>query len=224
MTDVVSDSFRDIASSDVFISDAKALALIPSAQFSLAVKALDAKPPEHESLVGCIEESIIERVGIQAVINFLVNFTRMKEGFKLTEVEALDIFSPIVAEVLEEGVIPNRDIFIDRLPALLADYELVRREIKLADLAKENSASLKKFRIICDLRPLFSEEADAIEDIAPSTKLHIRFDSAGVSHAFDINLTESQVDDMLEKLRRAKKKLSLLDSLLPKLTSSLQAN
>ena len=92
MTNEVSDSFRDIASSDVFISDAKALALIPSAQFSLAVKALDAKPPEHESLVGCIEESIIERVGIQAVINFLVNFTRMKEGFKLTEVEALDIF------------------------------------------------------------------------------------------------------------------------------------
>jgi hypothetical protein len=207
-------SFKEIASSPVFMQDAATLATIPSNQFDQAIDALSNKSLGSESLLAYVKTFIEGEECIGAVVNFLVNFERIKDGYSLSTEEALPIFSPIVDEVLSDKDVSGREVFSRRLPSLAADYDIVKKDIKLNELRREASSSLEKFLIICDIRPLFNEEADQVEALVPYTTMHLQFDSAGTSHAFDIRLSDSQVEDMLDKLLRAKKKSALVRSLI----------
>jgi hypothetical protein len=214
MNEEISSSFAKIARSPVFIKDASEVARISNDEFKRLASALVDSSQCFSRLPEYLEDKIESTAGLQSLINFLLNLTRLRIAYKLSSDIAEDLLKPVIKEALDSNGSSETDtqVFLERLPALLADYDLVKREIRLSELGDKAAATLEELIILCDLRPLFSEDGSEIEYISPHATLHIQFDVAGQSQSHDIQVSEKQIDEIMEKAIRAKKKLSTLAS------------
>jgi len=222
MDEEVFTDFPKIARSSVFIRDATEVSRISEDDFSNLTSALQTAGQCQTRLSDYLDDKTQNKSGLQSLINFLVNLTRLRTAYKLSPRDSEKILMPIIESALKDQDSSKFDkqAFLHRLPALLADYDLVTREIKISDLDSKTAADLEEFAILCDLRPLFSEEGTSVDYFIPRATLHIQFDVAGQSQSHDIRISEKQIIDITEKAIRARKKIAALSAFAEELNTS----
>jgi hypothetical protein len=212
MDEEISTHFAQIARSSIFIRDATEVSRISDDDFSKLISALEDAGHCHSRLADYLDDKTQNKSGLQALINFLKNLSRLRAAYKLSSDLSERLLKPIIESAFTEKNPSNceAEIFLRRLPTLLVDYDLVRREIKINDLDDMTAAYLEEFAILCDLRPLFSEEGNSVEYLFPHATLHIQFDVAGQSQSHDIRISEKQITEIMDKALRARKKIKAL--------------
>lgn len=214
MDEEISTEFAQIARSSIFIRDATEVSRISDDDFNKLTSALQDAGHCHSRLADYLDDKTQNKSGLQALINFLKNLSRMRAAYKLSSDHSERLLKPIIQSALMDKNPSNceAEVFLHRLPALLADYDLVTREIKINDLDGMTAAYLEEFAILCDLRPLFSEEGNSVEYLFPHATLHIQFDVAGQSQSHDIRISEKQIIEIMDKAIRARKKIKALST------------
>lgn len=74
---------------------------------------------------------------------------------------------------------------------------------KAMDLSYEYANLYRRARILTDIRPLFTSNADAIEAAVISYTLRLRFDSSDGEHELSIAMDEGDVRDLIDQCERA---------------------
>ncbi len=85
----------------------------------------------------------------------------------------------------------------------LADVESIARTSKAVELAYDSDNLLQRTRILTDVRPLFSEDAQAVVGAVVAHTLRLRYDSAGIDHEISLALDSSDIHKLIEDCQRA---------------------
>jgi|LakMenE01Jun11ns_1017448.scaffolds.fasta_scaffold9952843_5 hypothetical protein len=219
MDDEISASIANITRSTIFMKDANEVSRISDEDFNKIITALQSNSHCHTRLSDYLEDKTQNKSGLGSLVNFLTNLSRLRIAYQISSDHFESLLKPIIESALNDKDPKSFETqkFLHRLPALLADYDLVSREIKIDDLDSKTAAYLEEFTILCDLRPLFCEEGNKIEYLFPYATLHIQFDIAGQSQSHDLKVTEEQIMEIMEKAIRARKKLLALSAYVERL-------
>lgn len=111
---------------------------------------------------------------------------------------------------------PNdRQKLIERLTALAVEPIGLAKQYKARRLVDATGSELDAVQIVCDIRPVFDETRERIEGAIPLIQLRLEYSSPdGESLVVEMRITEKQVDDMVDQLETAKRKLQLIRTLL----------
>jgi len=97
------------------------------------------------------------------------------------------------------------------LPELIQPYPALTRFEKAKRLATLTGQQLESIEVICDLRPIFDEDRKHLEGMMPYTRLRVVATGPdGLPNAFEAELTQQQVHDLVDKASKAKDKLDVL--------------
>jgi len=81
-------------------------------------------------------------------------------------------------------------------------------------LSKITGQRLESAELICDLRPVFSENRETVEGMLPYTRLHVvATGEDGLPKPFEVELSYEQVLDLEEKVKKTKDKIDVLRKL-----------
>jgi len=223
VADEFTESIKRIARSPVFLEDAQTLGSIPNESFQAAISSLQSAQEIPESIFPLLNAALADEKGSKALVNFLVNFARLRSSSNLSPKDFQTKYGSVIIESITDRLPDVADSFNTRLPDLVADYPVLQLYLRIDELKEEAATSLEKFRILCDIRPIFSDDGTAIDAFAAHTMLHIQYDVTGTSQGLDIQISEAQVEEMLKQLTRAKKKLSSLKDFIQGTKPALQS-
>ena len=223
MADEFTNSIKRIARSPVVLEDAQTLGSIPNESFKAAISSLQSAQEIPESIFPLLNATLEDEKGSKALVNFLVNFARLRSGSNLSPNDFQAKYGSAIIESITDRLPDVADSFNTRLPDLVADYPVLQLYLRIDELKEEAATSLEKFRILCDIRPIFSDDGSAIDAFVAHTMLHIQYDVTGTSQGLDIQISEAQVEEMLKQLTRAKKKLSSLKEFIQGVKPTLQS-
>jgi hypothetical protein len=88
----------------------------------------------------------------------------------------------------------------------LADVAAVARTAKAIELSYDCDNLLQRSRILTDVRPLFSDDAQEIQGAVVAHTLRLRYDSAGTDHEISLALDSSDLRRLIEDCERALQK------------------
>lgn len=201
-----------VAKSDAFVRDARRLVAIPDTAFSDAIAALDAAKGfmTTTALSASNAAHVSDREQSNALTTFLFNLTELRRQASPDErfsERAASIIESAVAKSLEAGELKT---LVSRLPALLVSRPPLERQLKAEEVARRTGTVLEALHLVCDIRPLFNDAGTSIEGLIPVTTLRIEYDVSGTSHAADIRLSASQVEELAQDVERALVKLKAL--------------
>ena len=108
----------------------------------------------------------------------------------------------------------ERKTIADRLEQLIIAPIGFDRIFKARKLAESSGIDLDNIGIICDIRPVFESDRTNIEGAVVVTTMHIELDNNGVPACFDVRITETQLQDLVQKLKFAELKLRAIKRLL----------
>lgn len=223
MADEFTNSIKRIAESPVFLEDAQTLGSIPNESFQAAISSLQSAQEIPESIFPLLNATLADEKGSKALVNFLVNFARLRSASNLSPNDFQTKYGNTIIESITERLPGVADSFNTRLPDLVAEYPVLQLYLRIDELKEEAATSLEKFRVLCDIRPIFSDDGSTIDAFVSHTMLHIQYDVTGTSQGLDIQISEAQVEDMLRQLTRAKKKLSSLKEFIQEIKPTLQS-
>ena len=223
MADEFTESIKRIARSPVFLDNAQTLGSIPNESFQAAISSLQSAQEIPESIFPLLNAALADEKGSKALVNFLVNFARLRSASKLSPKDFQTKYGSAMIESITDRLPDVADCFNTRLPDLVADYPVLQLYLRIDELKEEAAISLEEFRILCDIRPIFSDDGTAIDAFVAHTMLHIQYDVTGTSQGLDIQISEAQVEEMLKQLIRAKKKLSSLKDFIQGIKPALQS-
>lgn len=83
---------------------------------------------------------------------------------------------------------------------------VVRLVTTAIDLSYEYANLLRRARILTDIRPLYAEDAAAIEGAVVSNTLRLRYDSVDGDHQLSIAMDESDIKELAKQCERALQK------------------
>lgn len=224
MADEFTETIKRIARSQVFLEDAQTLGSIPNESFQAAISSLQSSQEIPESIFPLLNAVLADEKGSKALVNFLVNFARLRSASNLSPKDFQAKYGSAIIESITDRLPDVADSFNTRLPDLVADYPVLQLYTRIDELKEEAANSLEKFRIICDIRPVFSDDGTSIDALVAHTMLHLQYDVTGTSQGLDIQISEAQVEEMLKQLTRAKKKLSSLKDFIQGIKPTLQSS
>jgi hypothetical protein len=103
------------------------------------------------------------------------------------------------------------DRFERNLASLVADQPGFRKQRKANRLSKAIGNPLSDVQVICDLRPIFSQDRTEVEGMLLVTTLKVvATGTDGLPVSFEARLTEKQTAELAEKAKTAKEKLAVL--------------
>jgi hypothetical protein len=97
---------------------------------------------------------------------------------------------------------------------ILLESRAIQLTASAIDLSYEYANLYRRGRIITDVRPLFSSDANAIEGAVVSYTLRLRFDNIEGEHDFSIAMDQQDIDQLMEQCERAKAKASTAKNLM----------
>jgi hypothetical protein len=129
-----------------------------------------------------------------------------------------DEFAKEVADAALEASSPQfpfnaekRDILVRRLEDLFGTNGL-QITAKVRDVLSDADKVFQGARVLTDLRPVFDQEANEIRSAVVIHNLRIRYFENGDLRDFYVSLEASDVELLLDALRRALKKGALIES------------
>lgn len=102
----------------------------------------------------------------------------------------------------------------DRIEKLSVLPQGLTRQHKAEQLAEATGRELEQLQILCDLRPVLTEDRRTVEGAIPITTLTLQVDDAGTSSTLEIRMTERQVIELCEKAEFARTKLETIKRML----------
>ncbi len=96
----------------------------------------------------------------------------------------------------------------------LADLEVIRLSAKALNLAYEHAQLFKRARIMTDIRPVFSDDADTMSGAVVSHTLLLHYDSAKEDRILSLALDETDIRSLQKQCDRALKKSNTARALL----------
>ena len=90
--------------------------------------------------------------------------------------------------------------------SLLANVVSIELTAKAIELAYASDNLLQSTRILTDVRPLFSDDAQSIDRAVVAHTLRLRYDSAGIDHELSLALDSSDLHKLIEDCERALQK------------------
>lgn len=100
----------------------------------------------------------------------------------------------------------------ERLEVLVHPYPGLIRYKKAELIAGAVGQPLEDLQLISELRPVFDEDREQIEGMIPCTRLKVVAEGEdGRSQVMEVQLIASQLEDLEEKVKKARQKLEKLD-------------
>jgi len=127
-----------------------------------------------------------------------------------TNLEVTDVIAAVRSRVERDATWDSAEIeewtAVEPMFRKLLCTKAFRLVATAIDLSYEYANLFRNARILTDIRPLFTDDADAIEGAVISYTLRLRFDSVDGKHEFSIAMDEGDVRDIAEQCERALKK------------------
>lgn len=116
-----------------------------------------------------------------------------------------EVAAAIRSSVSQEWSQDELDQWKEIEPAFLSLVESrsARLVAKVIDLSYEYAYLYQQARILTDVRPLFSENADHIEAAVVSFTLRLRYDGVDGNHGLSVAMDIQDVEELLEQCERA---------------------
>jgi|GEM_PF-2456692 len=206
-------------SDPAFADDVGTLLEVDQEKFTYALNAARSVPGflGAQRLRDIFSEHVEDRAA-DAMVNFATNLSRMRNKTDAAPADLVaGIISTVAASPLAARHAPDeeRESSLRQRIAALADIAGVERDAKAATLASATGHVAQKIAIVCDYRPVFSDDKSTIVGLMPLSTLRIEHDGPG--DAFEIVLAPAQVNDLLEAVSMAQNKLSVMRGLAEKL-------
>ena len=98
-----------------------------------------------------------------------------------------------------------------RLPRLIRDYPALAHYKKANRLSGLTGNIAREIEILCDMRPVFTENRDEIVGLIPLCTLRVGFQSQdGGKRVLTVNLSEATLDLLAERVAFAQRKLQVI--------------
>jgi hypothetical protein len=101
----------------------------------------------------------------------------------------------------------------------LIESQPIRLTANAIDLSYEYANLYRRGRVITDVRPLFSDNADVIEGAVVSYTLRLRFDNIEGEHDFSIAMDQQDIEQLVEQCQRAMTKARTAKELMTRSVS-----
>lgn len=85
----------------------------------------------------------------------------------------------------------------------LSTVPAIARTAKAIELSYDSDNLLQRTRILTDVRPLFTEDAQSVDGAIVAHTLRLRYDSAGVDHELSLALDNSDLRRLIQDCERA---------------------
>jgi hypothetical protein len=97
-------------------------------------------------------------------------------------------------------------------------FPAVELSIKASRLVTDVGVQLDRVTLVCDLRPVFDDARTSVQGLIPLTTLKIvgHGDDAAHPTTFEVQLTEKELEELYEKVSRARTKVATLKSFVAK--------
>ncbi len=190
-----------------FVHQLGVLATVEDAELEKLEQALDRTTgaiDRPEQLIARAAEEL-DLALAEVLIRQVLGYASMTLQAGLSGTQAMDAAHElIVAEVEPDGqpAAHRGLVTVERLARLSS----VRRTAHAIDLSYDCPNLLQRTRILTDIRPLFSEEGDAMEGGVVSHSLRIRYDTAGLPREMSFALDEQDLRALQSQCERALRK------------------
>jgi hypothetical protein len=206
-----------LAKDEDFQSDAKRIVVIDDDRIAALAEAL------------VEERSFLDRPGLSAIVDqclgpgedaanvsrILWRLSQVLRGADEPLAEAVRVLKESISKFSTAIAENDRTKFGERVERLVALPAAFTRQYKAEKLAEATGAQLEDIQIICDIRPVFNEDRSVIEGAVPVTTLRLDFvELDGTTSSVEVRLTERQVSDLCDKAESARKKVSVIKSIL----------
>jgi hypothetical protein len=210
-----------LAKDDDFLADAKAILEIDGSACANLENALAAEKSflSRQSLSGIVQRILgPETPETKKVTSFIwrVHRTIRRDSDETVE-RSIVLLRKAISEHSEALTDEQKTLLADRIEKLVALPTGLARQYKAEQLAEATGIELEDLQVICDLRPVFSEERSEIEGAIPISTLKLDvLGPNGLPSRIEVRLTESQVADLFEKAHFAQTKLAAIKKMLEK--------
>ncbi len=198
------------------------IAELPQTGFDQLISALEKAPrfkDIRELQTWISDVSAISEADRKEIISAVIPMFRVQRNAEVTP----DKFSTDIWESLREfapasvaGI--DRDVFLARIPRLLAQPSLEPMSSRISDVKGEVERNFCKIRVLTDLRAAFGEDVDETpSDMAVIHNFQIGYhDGMGEHHEFYISLDANDLESLKKAITRAEKKAATLERLADK--------
>lgn len=171
--------------------------------------------PLHPKQLVAAASGILEGAQAETVVQHLLalyGITRKANASINIVADALDeaVRSELGAEIVDSETWSNAEPLFRRL----LNSRAIRLAATAVDLTYDYVNLLQRARILSDIRPLFTEDADAIEAAVVSHTLRLHYDSSDGEHELSIALDANDIQLLIEQCERALRKAKTAQAML----------
>lgn len=159
---------------------------------------------ERPERLAVIASDRVELEVAEAIVRQLLHLqsTSRRTGYSVAEL--IEIQSAQIHQYVpdESG---DRALALAGLTILneLSCVSAIVKTAKAIELSYDSDNLLQRTRILTDVRPLYSDDAQSIDGAVVAHTLRLRYDSAGVDHELSLALDSSDLQRLIEDCQRA---------------------
>lgn len=197
--------------SQQLLRDLLALSAMPNETIAVLASDLQGQSP-FVSLQSLLNKHVSNSEASEAIARLITNL----------DVDAIPLATQWVQtwrESFDEDKRPLSDddfnLFTRNLSTLLqpSTIAVVRRTQKAASLLLATGNQITGLAFVCDVRPVYNEDKSDIEGFVPLTTMKLYFDRPNAEkEAVEIVLSADQLDEVFDRVARARDKLSVMQS------------
>jgi len=216
--------FRQVFESESFLADAREVVKTPKEEFEQALVSAAASPGflDESGLAGTLT-TVAEGAQRSALRNFISAFTAWRSapasrGDSAAVLKRIlsDLGDAMMAQSFDE---PERSVLAERVRSIWEHpFPAVELAIKASRLVTDVGSQLDRVTLVCDLRPVFDDARTSVQGLIPLTTLKIVAHGEDATHpaSFEVQLGEKELEELYEKVSRARMKVATLKAFVAK--------
>jgi len=189
----------------MFLQDLKNIGLLSHDQLGIVLESL--KQADSYDTAEFIIKSKFEANIAASVLRLVILFASVDTGDFFDRLIELRASSDVVSKEFSEHEWEK----VQERCRQFVPIRCIAKHIKCEGLQTVTGNQFHDVDIICDIRPVFNDARDVIEDLIPVTTLKLRyFTQAEEIKVLEVVLSEEDIDYLKEKIRMTKRKLDVM--------------
>lgn len=201
-----------VTQDDEFKDDAQFILAIDEAAFQrVASQLAECDGFLDRDKIEALATPILGEEDSESLTDFLVRISNTVHSAEIDLSDAMTQFGEIICEKFEHASEADRSKLVQRIRSLIIDPAGLAKQYKARQLAEAIGCELDRFRIICDIRPIFDPNRARIEGAIPVTVMRLEYDTPdGDSSVVEVRITEKQLTDLANKVSEAQRKIDVI--------------